>query len=164
MSTSTESATAPTSLAQRRRAAKSLRTSLPRASQGLWQPPPDRPDPVELLRAQDADRRPDLVPLRYQRMLSSPFAFLRGAAAVMAHDLGSTSTTGLYVQLCGDAHLSNFGVFATPERKLIFDVTDFAIVADEAAADPAHHRLLSVAVGDPQPAFGSAAERGHGVD
>jgi uncharacterized protein (DUF2252 family) len=125
MSTPTENATAPTSLAQRRRAAKSLRTSLPRASQGLWQPPPDRPDPVELLRAQDADRLSDLVPLRYQRMLSSPFAFLRGAAAVMAHDLGSTPTTGLYVQLCGDAHLSNFGVFATPERKLIFDLTDF---------------------------------------
>jgi uncharacterized protein (DUF2252 family) len=85
---------------------------------------PDR-DPVALLEAQAASRVPELVPIRYGRMLTSPFAFFRGAAALMAHDLASTASSGLEVQLCGDAHLANFGGFATPERELVLDLNDF---------------------------------------
>ena len=87
--------------------------------------PADRPDPVALLEARHRTRLPDLVPIRVGRMLVSPFTFLRGAAEVMAHDLATTPTTGFRVQACGDAHLLNFGVFATPERHLVFDVNDF---------------------------------------
>jgi uncharacterized protein (DUF2252 family) len=82
-------------------------------------------DPVAILRAQDANRIPELVPVRYERMLVSPFTFYRGAAALMAADLGQAPHTGLTVQLCGDAHLSNFGLFASPERRLVFDLNDF---------------------------------------
>ncbi|RSM69578.1 DUF2252 domain-containing protein [Actinoplanes sp. ATCC 53533] len=85
----------------------------------------DRPDPVEVLVAQSATRLPELVPIRYGRMLVSPFTYFRGAAAVMAADLARTPASGLTCQLCGDAHLSNFGVFASPERRLVFDVNDF---------------------------------------
>lgn len=85
----------------------------------------DRPDPVEVLVRQDATRVPELVPIRYDRMLVSPFAFFRGAASVMAGDLAVTPSSGLTCQLCGDAHLSNFGVFASPERRLVFDLDDF---------------------------------------
>ena len=85
----------------------------------------DRPDPIDLLDAENRDRLPGLVPVRWQRMLASPFAFLRGAAVVMAHDLAATPVTGIMVQACGDAHVANFGVFATPERNLVFDITDF---------------------------------------
>jgi uncharacterized protein (DUF2252 family) len=98
---------------------------VPRSSHAGWQPPADRPDPVALLEARHRTRVPELVPIRVGRMLVSPFTFLRGAAEVMAHDLASTSTTGFRVQACGDAHLLNFGVFATPERHLVFDVNDF---------------------------------------
>jgi uncharacterized protein (DUF2252 family) len=87
--------------------------------------PKDRPDPVELLANTDRTRVRSLLPIRYGRMSASPFAFLRGAAAVMAADLATTPTTGLRVQLCGDAHLCNFGIFATPERDRVFDLNDF---------------------------------------
>ena len=97
----------------------------PVSSQGEWAAPADRPDPVELLSAQDATREPDLVPVRHGRMMVSPFTFYRGAAKVMAADLAGTPTAGLEVQLCGDAHLSNFGGFASPERQLLVGLNDF---------------------------------------
>jgi uncharacterized protein (DUF2252 family) len=97
----------------------------PVSSHGEWVAPADRPDPVELLSAQDATREPDLVPVRHGRMMVSPFTFYRGAAKVMAADLAGTPTAGLEVQLCGDAHLSNFGGFASPERQLLFGLNDF---------------------------------------
>jgi uncharacterized protein (DUF2252 family) len=90
-----------------------------------WVPAADRPDPVALLEAQNLTREPDLVPVRHGRMMLSPFTFYRGAAKIMATDLKDTPTAGLHVQLCGDAHLSNFGVFASPERALLFDLNDF---------------------------------------
>ena len=101
------------------------RTRLPLAANAGWRPAPDRPDPVALLLEQAASRIPDLVPIRHGRMAASPFSFLRGAALPMAADLASTLTSGIVVQLCGDAHLSNFGLFASPERDLVFDITDF---------------------------------------
>src|ERR1700676_5692185 len=104
---------------------KSARSAVPRSSQGAWEEPKGRPDPVALLESQAASRVPELVPIRYGRMLVSPFTFYRGAALVMANDLATTPTTGLRVQLCGDAHLSNFGIFGTPERRLVFDINDF---------------------------------------
>ena len=104
---------------------KSLRTEAPRSSHGDWTPALNRPDPLNLLQAQDEGRLQHLLPIKYGRMLASPFAFLRGSGVVMASDLAKTPVTGLDVVLCGDAHLSNFGVFATPERKLVFDVNDF---------------------------------------
>ena len=90
-----------------------------------WGPAADRPDPVALLEEQDATREPDLVPVRHGRMMVSPFTFYRGAAKIMAADLKDTPVAGLDVQLCGDAHLSNFGAFASPERRLLFDLNDF---------------------------------------
>lgn len=104
---------------------RAARKAAPRVAHGTWRPAADRPDPVELLRAQDADRQQDLVPIRWGRMSASPFAFYRGAAALMAADLAPLPRTGLTVQLCGDAHLSNFGMYASPERSLLFDVNDF---------------------------------------
>jgi uncharacterized protein (DUF2252 family) len=104
---------------------KALREDVPRGSHAEWTPAADRPDPVALLEKQAEDRLSDLVPVRYGRMLTSPFAFLRGSAIVMAADLARTPTTGLRVQACGDAHLANFGIFATPERNIVFDITDF---------------------------------------
>lgn len=106
-------------------AGKAARARVPRPNQADWEAGPDRPDPVKLLVEQDAAREPDLVPVRHGRMAASPLAFYRGAARVMATDLSSTPRAGLEVQLCGDAHLSNFGVFASPERTLVFDVNDF---------------------------------------
>src|SRR5205807_3131166 len=88
-------------------------------------PPSNRADPIELLEGQAGTRVPELVPIRYGRMLVSPFTFYRGAAMIMAHDLAETPNSGLTVQCCGDAHLSNFGVFASPERRLVFDINDF---------------------------------------
>ncbi|CAB4921600.1 unannotated protein [freshwater metagenome] len=96
-----------------------------RSSHGSWVPPTDRPDPLRILKAQNRNRYPELIPLRWGRMVASPFAFFRGAAAVMASDLSTTPITGLSVQACGDAHLQNFGLFASPERNLLFDVNDF---------------------------------------
>ena len=90
-----------------------------------WTPAADRPDPVVLLEEQDAKREPDLVPVRHGRMMVSPFTFYRGAAKIMAADLAATPVAGLEAQLCGDAHLSNFGAFASPERRLLFDLNDF---------------------------------------
>src|SRR5262249_46234210 len=98
---------------------------VPRKAHGEWQPQSGRPDPIGLLEEQSASRVPELVPIRYGRMLASPFAFYRGAAYVMASDLSSASRTGLHAQLCGDAHLSNFGAFAAPDRRLVFGVDDF---------------------------------------
>jgi uncharacterized protein (DUF2252 family) len=102
---------------------KAARQRVPRSSHGEWEPP--ERDPVAILAAQDGSRVPELVPIRYGRMLVSPFTFYRGAAALMAKDLAPAPRTGLEVQLCGDAHLSNFGVFAAPDRRLVFDCNDF---------------------------------------
>ena len=104
---------------------KEARDRVPVSSHGGWVAAGDRPDPVGLLQAQDRTREPDLVPVRHGRMLVSPFTFYRGAARIMAADLAATPTAGLNVQLCGDAHLSNFGAFASPERRLLFDLNDF---------------------------------------
>ena len=101
------------------------RQEAPRSSHGRWEPAPDRPDPVALLEEQAASRVPDLVPIRHGRMLASPFTFYRGAALIMAADLAATPVSGVTVQLCGDAHLSNFGLFGTPERQMLFDINDF---------------------------------------
>ncbi|MEA3337244.1 MAG: DUF2252 domain-containing protein [Chloroflexota bacterium] len=111
--------------AEDRKQGKTLRQAAPRHSHGDWQPAPDRPDPISLLQAQDEGRLQHLLPIKYGRMLESPFAFLRGSAVVMACDLADTPVTGLDVILCGDAHISNFGVFASPERRLVFDINDF---------------------------------------
>jgi uncharacterized protein (DUF2252 family) len=104
---------------------KQARQAVPRTSHAQWQAQDAARDPVQILEEQAAARVPELVPIRYARMLVSPFTFYRGAAAVMAADLAATPSTGLQVQLCGDAHLANFGGFATPERSLIFDLNDF---------------------------------------
>ncbi len=113
------------SVAERVARGKAARQEVPRAGHALFEPLPTRADPVELLERQAKTRVPELVPIRYGRMLVSPFTFYRGAASIMAHDLAGTPRSGLTVQCCGDAHLSNFGVFASPERKLVFDVNDF---------------------------------------
>jgi uncharacterized protein (DUF2252 family) len=104
---------------------KSLRRHTPRSSHADWSPPADRPDPIKTLIDSSAHRVQHLVPIRYGRMLQSPLAFYRGAAAIMASDLSHTPMTGLKAQICGDCHLMNFGIFATPERRLIFDINDF---------------------------------------
>jgi uncharacterized protein (DUF2252 family) len=113
------------SVAERAARGKLARDEVPRASHAVFEPPPDRTDPIELLERQASTRVPDLVPIRYGRMLVSPFAFYRGAALIMASDLEATPRAGLNVQCCGDAHLSNFGMFASPERRLVFDLNDF---------------------------------------
>jgi hypothetical protein len=104
---------------------KAARAEVPRSAHAVWEPSGDRPDPVELLEQQAASRVPELVPLRYGRMLVSPFTFFRGAAYPMAADLAESPRSGLEVQLCGDAHLSNFGAFAAPDRRLVFGLNDF---------------------------------------
>ena len=110
--------------AERRAAGKRLRDVAPFIAQGRWRARGERADPIDILRAADATRQLNLVPLRYGRMLQSPFSFYRGSAAVMAEDLAPTPASGVRVQACGDAHLMNFGGFATPERRLIFDIND----------------------------------------
>jgi uncharacterized protein (DUF2252 family) len=112
----------PTERAARGRAA---RAELPRSAHAAWEPAPRRSDPIDLLDEQARTRLPELVPIRYGRMLVSPFAFFRGGAYVMAADLADGPRTGLHAQLCGDAHLSNFGVFAAPDRRLVFSINDF---------------------------------------
>jgi uncharacterized protein (DUF2252 family) len=124
-----EASLSPEERAARGRAA---RRQVPRSSHAGWAPAPDRRSPVDILEDESADRLPDLVPVRYGRMLESPFAFYRGAAAIMAADLAPTPVSGLHVQLCGDAHIANFGAFASPERELVFDINDF----DETARGP----------------------------
>ena len=113
------------SVAERVARGKAARSEVPRADHAKFEPPPGRADPVALLERQAKTRVPELVPIRYGRMLVSPFTFYRGAALLMASDLAATPRSGLTVQCCGDAHLSNFGVFASPERRLVFDVNDF---------------------------------------
>src|SRR5262245_9048941 len=111
---------------------RALRERLARKPPGGWKAPADRRDPIEILIEQGEARLPDLLPLRYGRMKATPFTFLRGAAAVMAADLGTTPSSGLVVQAAGDCHCLNFGGFATPERRLVFDINDF----DETAVAP----------------------------
>ena len=112
-------------MAERVARGQAVRSDVPRSAHADLDPGPERPDPIALLEGQAATRVPELVPIRYGRMLVSPFTFYRGAALIMASDLATTPTSGLRVQLCGDAHLSNFGVFGTPERRMDFDVNDF---------------------------------------
>ncbi|MBS0559987.1 MAG: DUF2252 domain-containing protein [Proteobacteria bacterium] len=112
-------------LDKRAQVGKALRDKVSRAQHGAWKPGDHRPDPIETLLASDTDRLPELVPIRYGRMLQSPFAFYRGTAGVMAADLAATPNTGVHVQACGDCHLMNFGGFATPERNILFDINDF---------------------------------------
>lgn len=104
---------------------KQLRKDVPRSAHGKWKPDSQRPDPIAILEKQAEIRVPDLIPIRYGRMLESPFAFFRGGAAIMAWDLAHSATTRIRVQCCGDAHLVNFGAFAAPDRRLIFDLNDF---------------------------------------
>jgi len=110
---------------ERLAAGKALRTTVPRGSHAGWRAPRGRADPIEVLIESDKGRTRRLIPIRYGRMLPSPFTFYRGAAAIMAADLATTPVTGLQVQVCGDCHLLNFGGFATPERRIIFDINDF---------------------------------------
>jgi uncharacterized protein (DUF2252 family) len=110
---------------ERRRAGAALRREVPRSAQAEWSPPADRADPVEILIEQGKDRIQELLPIRYGRMRADPFAFLRGAAAVMAADMVRTPATGIRMQACGDAHLANFGSYATPEGLPVFDINDF---------------------------------------
>src|SRR3954470_24097609 len=117
------------------------RDHAPLDSHAGWKPAADRPDPVALLEEQNGTREPDLVPVRHGRMMVSPFTFYRGAARVMAADLSRTPSAGLDAQLCGDAHLSNFGVFASPERVLLFDLNDF----DETLPGPIEYDVKRMA-------------------
>ena len=104
---------------------KSLRERLPRSSHAIWQPPAAGREPIEIIEASNRGRLQELIPIRYGRMLRSPFTFLRGSAALMAYDLATTPKTDIIVQACGDCHLLNFGFFGTPERNLVFDINDF---------------------------------------
>ena len=115
----------PKAIEERLAEGRAERESVPLEAHGEWAAPDDRPDPVGILEKQNATRVPELVPIRHGRMIVSPFTFYRGGAAIMAWDLSRTPTTGLRVQCCGDAHLSNFGVFAAPDRQLVFDLNDF---------------------------------------
>jgi uncharacterized protein (DUF2252 family) len=115
-----------------RAAGRAVRSQCPRTSHKSWRPPDDRPDPVDLLELSNRTRLPALVPVRTARMLESPFAYYRGTPSVMASDLSRMPSTGITVQICGDAHLLNFGTYATPERNIVFDVNDF----DETHAGP----------------------------
>jgi uncharacterized protein (DUF2252 family) len=128
-------------LEERRQAGKEARERVPRSSIEGWEPSPDRPDPVELIEQQNVTREPDLVPVRHGRMMVSPFTFYRGGAKIMAADLQHIPRAGPNVQLCGDAHLSNFGVFASPERALLFDLNDF----DETLPGPFEYDVARLA-------------------
>jgi hypothetical protein len=122
--TAPEMATPYLSAGDRRAEGKALRDTVPRSSHADWKAPKGRRDPVELLSESNAGRLPELIPIRFGRMAASPFAFYRGSAALMAADLATTPNCGLRVQACGDAHLMNFGAFATPERNIVFDIND----------------------------------------
>ena len=130
-------------LDERRAAGKELRNKVPRSSHADWTPAANRPDPLSLLEEQNRTRLPQLVPLRYARMSVSPFTYLRGSPIVMAQDLARTPVTGIEVQICGDAHLNNFGIYATPERNQVFDVNDF----DETLPGPWEWDLKRFAAG-----------------
>jgi uncharacterized protein (DUF2252 family) len=112
-------------VAERVARGKAARREVPRSSHAAYEPTPHRLDPIDLLERQAETRAPELVPIRYGRMLASPFTFYRGAALIMAADLAATPRSGFLVQACGDAHLSNFGLYASPERRLVFDINDF---------------------------------------
>ena len=112
-------------VAERAARGKAVRAEVPHSAHAAWEAPPHRPDPVDLLEEQAQARVPELAPIRYGRMLTSAFAFYRGGAYLMASDLAGAPRTGLHVQLCGDAHLSNFGAFEAPDRRLVFSVNDF---------------------------------------
>jgi len=129
------------SIDERRASGEEARTRTPLSSHTGWKPATDRPDPVALLDEQDRTREPDLVPVRHGRMMVSPFTFYRGAAKIMAADLAGTPVAGLDAQLCGDAHLSNFGAFASPERRLLFDLNDF----DETLPGPVEYDVKRMA-------------------
>lgn len=116
----------------RRATGKGLRSATPRTTHAQWEAPADRADPVEVLVESNSTRQQDLVPLRYARMAASPFAFLRGSALVMALDMAQLPIAGPEVMMCGDAHISNFGLYASPERRLVFDLNDF----DESCPGP----------------------------
>jgi len=120
----------------------SLRERVSRRSHAHWEPDQQRPDPVEILRGQEEDRVQELVPIRYGRMAASPFAFFRGAAAVMSWDLAQTPVCGVHVQACGDAHADNFGTYASPERRIVFDINDF----DETLPAPWEYDIKRLAV------------------
>jgi uncharacterized protein (DUF2252 family) len=149
MTTTTTSPTVPDDLSilatrdERHAAGKALRKQVPRASHAAWAPDSKRPDPISLLEESNKTRLEHLVPIRYGRMSQSPFAFLRGSAGVMACDLPKTPVSGIQAQLCGDAHLSNFGAYASPERRLVFDVNDF----DETLTGPWEWDVKRLAVG-----------------
>ena len=151
--------------AERLAAGQLLRDRVPRASHAGWKAPTARLDPVEILEESNQGRLPELVPLRYGRMLHSPFTFLRGSAALMAYDLATTPTTGIRVQACGDCHLLNFGLFATPERHLVFDVNDF----DETHPAPWEWDLkrlvvsFAIAARENQLSDAAGSSGGHGV-
>ncbi|MCX5409252.1 DUF2252 domain-containing protein [Streptomyces sp. NBC_00335] len=142
--------------AERARRGRDARKQVGRASLGQWTEATDRPDPIGVLERQAADRVARLLPIRYGRMAASPFAFLRGAAAVMAADLAAQPNTGLNVQLCGDAHLLNFGLFASPERALLFDLNDF----DETLPGPFEWDVKRLAASTAV----AARDKGHGDD
>ena len=129
------------SVEQRAAHGKAARKAVSPSSHAGWKPAADRPDPIALLEEQNARREPDLVPVRHGRMMVSPFTFYRGAARIMAADLKDTPRAGLMTQLCGDAHLSNFGVFASPERELVFDLNDF----DETLPGPFEYDVARLA-------------------
>jgi uncharacterized protein (DUF2252 family) len=131
----------PRPRAERLAAGAAVRSDVPPSAFAAWRPAADRPDPLALLQDQASSRIADLVPIRYGRMAATPFSFLRGAALPMAADLATLPRTGLGVQLCGDAHLSNFGLFASPERDLVFDVNDF----DETLPGPWEWDMLRLA-------------------
>lgn len=115
----------PPRMAERFAAGKAVREAVPIADQAGWTAPADRPDPVAILQQQAESRVPELVPIRYGRMLVSPFTFYRGGAAIMAWDLSRTATSDIRAQVCGDAHLLNFGMYAAPDRRMVFDINDF---------------------------------------
>src|SRR6201992_654250 len=135
---------------------KQARKAMPRSAQAEWKPGADRVPALEVLAEQDKTRVPELVPVRYGRMLASPFTFYRGAAAIMAADLAAGPDSGLTLQLCGDAHLSNFGVFQAPDRRLVFDINDF----DETLPGPfewdGKRLAASVAIGARDRVFNAA--------
>src|SRR5436853_534111 len=145
--------------AERAARGKAARAQVPRSSHGEWEPAADRPDPIGLLSEQAATRVPELVPIRYGRMAVSPFTFYRGAAYVMAADLATTPRSGAQVQLCGDAHLSNFGAYAAPDRQLVFDLNDF----DETLPGPwewdVKRLAASLEIAGRDRGFGSKARR-----
>ena len=115
----------PTSRTERYALGKDLRRQVPRRSLGEWTPPADRPDPIELIIASHQGRIPELVPVRVARMVASPYSFLRGTAVVMAEDVAGLPATGITPVVCGDAHLGNFGFYASPEGELVIDLNDF---------------------------------------